>query len=237
MKLKQRLHRSTEVQKKTLNSKFVLPLFGVFLWAGAPSQSFANPIYVYKDKSGAVRFTTKAPPEGTKAEVFTSKGVSYSILGPRRAKSLGSKLFTAAHSDLIRAAARTHGITEDLIRAVIHAESAFNPKAVSPKGARGLMQLMPPLAKEFGVKNSFDPYENIHAGSRFLAMLLRKYAGDLRLALAAYNAGPGAVDQYKGIPPYAETRDYVEKVLALRSRYAVARKKELENARTGSKNP
>jgi soluble lytic murein transglycosylase-like protein len=204
-----------------------------------PGLLMAGPIYVFKDRSGAVRFTTKPPPEGAKAEVFTSKGVSFSILGPRRAKQIGNKLFTSQYTEVIHSAARANGLSEELVRAVIHAESAFNPSAVSPKGARGLMQLMPALAREFGVRNSFDPYENIQAGCRFLAMLLRKYSGDLRLSLAAYNAGPGAVDKYKGIPPYAETRDYVEKVLALRTRYAVARKKITvkSNERPGSKNP
>ncbi|MBX7143827.1 MAG: lytic transglycosylase domain-containing protein [Oligoflexia bacterium] len=191
--------------------------------SASPEHALANPIYVFKDKGGAIRFTTKPPPSGVPAEVFTAKGIPYSILGPRRPKVIGRRLYTEQHSTPIAQASETTGLPEDLIRSVIHAESAFQSSAVSPKGARGLMQLMPALAHEYGVKNSFDPAQNILAGTRYLASLLSNYRGDLKLALAAYNAGPGAVEQYGGVPPYEETRQYIETVMALRTRYAAAR--------------
>jgi soluble lytic murein transglycosylase-like protein len=117
---------------------------------------------------------------------------------------------------LISAAAAAHDVDPDLVRAVIRVESAYKSKARSPKGAMGLMQLMPATAREYGVKNPYDPSENIHAGVKHLRMLLDRFG--LRLAVAAYNAGAGAVQRYGGVPPYRETREYVNKVLALAGR-------------------
>ena len=111
-----------------------------------------------------------------------------------------------AFEDLIRQAAEKYGVDANLVRSVIRAESNFNPKAVSSAGARGLMQLMPATAAGLGVGDSFNPQENINGGVKLLSRLLRKYDGDVRLALAAYNAGPGAVARYGGVPPYQETR-------------------------------
>jgi soluble lytic murein transglycosylase-like protein len=114
----------------------------------------------------------------------------------------------------IRSAAIKFDVDETLIRAVIHVESRFNPKAVSPKGATGLMQLMPGTARRFGVANAKDPIQNIHGGTNYLRVLLDLFNGDLRLALAAYNAGEGAVLKYnRRIPPYEETQEYVQLVL------------------------
>ncbi len=117
------------------------------------------------------------------------------------------------YSDQIRRISTAHGVEATLVEAVIRAESAFNPAAVSPKGARGLMQLMPETASGLGVRDSFNPRENIEAGVRHLRYLLDRYAGNVRLAIAAYNAGEGAVDAHRGIPPYPETQQYVERVL------------------------
>jgi soluble lytic murein transglycosylase-like protein len=104
-------------------------------------------------------------------------------------------------------------VRPDLVRAVVQVESAYNPRATSPKGAMGLMQLMPATARQYGVRNPYNPTENVRAGVQYLRMLLDKYGNNEELALAAYNAGPGAVDKYgETIPPYRETRDYVTRV-------------------------
>lgn len=116
-------------------------------------------------------------------------------------------------NELVNSASSTHNIDPDLINSVIHAESGFNPHAVSPKGARGLMQLMPKTANELGVRNSFDPGANVEGGTKYLQELLERYNYDMVKALAAYNAGPQRVDQYHGVPPYYETRAYVAKIV------------------------
>ena len=125
-------------------------------------------------------------------------------------------------ADLIRAASQKHGVDEDLITSLITAESNFNPRAVSRKRARGLMQLMPQTAARLDVHDAFDPAQNVDGGTRYLKELLEKYGQDLKLALAAYNAGPERVTQYRGVPPFAETRAYVQRVLAV---YAKLKKK------------
>lgn len=124
-------------------------------------------------------------------------------------------------SEIEGAAAREH-LDPAWLRAVIHAESAFNAKALSIKGAEGLMQLMPATAARFGASDAFVPSENIRAGASYLAWLLQRYGGDTQLATAAFNAGEGAVDRYAGVPPFEETRRYVARVSILSSRYRSA---------------
>ena len=119
---------------------------------------------------------------------------------------------TIAYNEVIAEAADLYSLDPNLIRAIIRAESAFNPFAVSRAGAQGLMQLMPAVAQELDVLDPFDPRQNILGGARYLRWLLDRNKGNLDLAVASYNAGPGAVDRYNGIPPYRETRNYVKKV-------------------------
>jgi soluble lytic murein transglycosylase-like protein len=123
------------------------------------------------------------------------------------------------YASMIQEAARRAGVEPALVAAVAHAESNFNARANSPAGAKGLMQLMNGTARGLGVTNPFDPEQNLAGGARFLAGLLKQFRGDHALALAAYNAGPGAVQRYGGIPPYQETQRYVPKVLGLRDHY------------------
>jgi len=120
---------------------------------------------------------------------------------------------TGSFSQLIAQAAEKYGVDADLIEAVIQAESNFDADAVSSAGAQGLMQLMPATARGLGVTDAFDPAQNINGGVKLLSQLLNQYDGNVKLALAAYNAGPGAVAKYDGIPPYKETQKYVSKVL------------------------
>jgi hypothetical protein len=122
------------------------------------------------------------------------------------------KLLDVPYADFISESARAHGVAPELVASVIAVESNFNPNAVSWRSARGLMQLMPRTAARFGVTRVFDPRQNIDAGTRYLKELLLRYNGDLSLTLAAYNAGPGPVGQYRSVPPYRETRDYVRRV-------------------------
>jgi hypothetical protein len=127
--------------------------------------------------------------------------------------------------DVVNDISDRHHLDPDLINSVIHAESAFNPHAVSRKGAQGLMQLMPQTASQLGVANTFDPGDNLEGGTRYLRELLERYNFDLVKALAAYNAGPHRVDQYRGVPPYSETRAYVSRIIRDFNRKKLAEQK------------
>jgi soluble lytic murein transglycosylase-like protein len=117
------------------------------------------------------------------------------------------------YADVIESAARTHGLDPALLAAMATVESSFDPSAVSPKGAAGLLQLMPATARRFGVADVFDASQNVDGGARYLSWLMKRFDGRTDLALAGYNAGEGAVDRHNGIPPYRETREYVRRVL------------------------
>lgn len=131
-------------------------------------------------------------------------------------------LIQAPYGDMIQSAAKKYSVDADLIFSVIAAESNFNPRAISRRGARGLMQLLPATGTRFGVKDIFDPAQNIDAGTQYLRDLMARYQGDLVLTLAAYNAGPGAVERYGRVPPYNETISYVR---AIRKTYAQRKSK------------
>ena len=201
--------------------KFSVIILSLFLLAVEPVS--AGPIYVFKEADGSIKFTNRTPPKNTTYKVFTASKPNFSVYkaGAYRSRGTG-KLNKNAYNDIIREVASETSLEPSLIKAVIHVESAFNHRAVSPKGARGLMQLMPGTARDLGVKNSFHAEENISGGSRHLARLLVKYKGNLKFALAAYNAGEEAVQRYNGIPPYSETRAYVRRVLELKERYRTA---------------
>lgn len=158
---------------------------------------------------------TTTSSNATKADISASglNGNGGATLGgASTSNSASNKLSSARLEELVQSTAARHGVDANLVRAVIETESGGNPTAVSRKGAVGLMQLMPTTALELGVKNMYSAEQNLEAGVRYLHTLLDRYAGDLDKALAAYNAGAGAVDRAGGVPKYRETRDYVKKV-------------------------
>ena len=175
---------------------------------GSVSVAHAD-IYKYVDKYGHVHLSDRPLHDGYRAIVRTWKGWQLRQNEPR---VTGKNM--ARFSELIALVSKRYQLDADLVHAVVRAESAYDPNAVSHAGAVGLMQLMPATARQFGVKNRRDPSQNLQGGSRFLSYLLRRFDNDLSLALAAYNAGEGAVMRYgKRIPPYRETQNYVRKVL------------------------
>jgi len=173
---------------------------GLLLLAPGPRPEAA--VYGYVDAEGTAHFTD-AP---TKAQ--------YRWL-PAFGLPPGANLERGQYAELIDAIATDNGVDPALVRAIIRAESNFEKRAVSRKGAQGLMQLMPGTAGQYAVGNAFDPAENIRGGVRHLRLLQDRFPGQLHLAIAAYNAGESAVSRYKGIPPYSETRQYVARVLRL----------------------
>lgn len=164
-------------------------------------------IYAWRDDSGRLVLSNKPQANGVEVTTYAVPGTSLrTVSAPASAEQ------AHAYDELIREHSERHGISPDLVRAVIQAESAFNPRAVSPKGAMGLMQLMPATARDLGVANPFHPDDNIRAGVFYLATLLDRFDYDVVRALAAYNAGPARVERYNGVPPYRETQDYVKKI-------------------------
>jgi len=140
-------------------------------------------------------------------------------------------------NEAINAVSSRHHLDPDLINSVIHAESGFNPKAVSPKGAQGLMQLMPQTASRLGVANAFDRDDNLEGGTRYLRELLERYNFDLIKALAAYNAGPQRVEQYHGVPPYYETQAYVARIIRDFNRKKLAERKAAASKTSNQSSP
>ncbi len=174
-------------------------------------------------KDGVRHYTSSRPSGGSFSALRTIK---YSYMetcyacAARPGVNFGNvRLNTAAYGDEIRKAAGDFGVDEAVVRAIIHAESSFNPNALSRVGAQGLMQLMPATARRFGVGDPFDAGENIRGGVQYLAWLLKRFNGNVTLAAAGYNAGEGAVEKYNGVPPYSETQRYVQRVGLLAERY------------------
>lgn len=167
-------------------------------WASARAET----IYYQTTQDGSIRLTNAPGSPGYHTYMTTGR---YTQSGP--------SFSGVRYADDIRRAARRFDVDPELVRAVIATESNFDPRAVSPKGARGLMQLMPATAARFGVKNSFDPHQNILGGVQYLRYLLDLFGGDLVLALAAYNAGEGLVQDLGRVPNFQETRNYVDRIL------------------------
>ena len=187
-----------------------------------PSQARAD-IYRWVDKDGVEHYTNIQPSGRSYQRVVRGSAttrVSGGSGGSAAARSGAGRdarppdpLRTARYDAFIREAAVLYVLPEELVRAVMRVESNFYHEAVSNKGAMGLMQLMPGTARSMGVLDPFDPRQNVLGGARFLRILANRFGGDLVLTIAAYNAGEGAVQKYRGIPPYAETRRYVQRVL------------------------
>ncbi|PKI17749.1 lytic transglycosylase domain-containing protein [Colwellia sp. 12G3] len=193
-----------------------LYILATFISHSNASEKKTTDIYTYKSTSGVTSFSDIEPIDVnfSRYRVDCYACEVDSLIDWRKAK-----LYLQPYKNDINQAALKYGIDPAFVRAVIHAESHFNPQATSKQGAQGLMQLMPATARELGVKNSLSAQQNIKGGVKHLARLLKKYKGDNKLASAAYNAGEGAVKRYGGIPPYKETEVYVERVGILHKRY------------------
>ncbi|MCH7315457.1 lytic transglycosylase domain-containing protein [Acinetobacter sp. ANC 3882] len=198
---------------------FTLCLGTIGFFNGVSTSYAGQTIYQFKDSNGTTLLTNKKKAEYShlkvvKATYYPDSNIhSYSNWGASEASVLPSYSRNKnAFDSLIRQAAQQHGISEGLIKAVMHTESGFNINARSPVGAQGLMQLMPATARRFNVNNAYDPQQNIFGGAKYLSWLLKRFNGNTQLAIAAYNAGEGNVDKYGGIPPFRETQDYVRRV-------------------------
>jgi soluble lytic murein transglycosylase-like protein len=175
------------------------------VWLAVPAAAEAQ-IYAWRDATGTLVLSTE--PKDPSAQLYLvpkSQAV-------RATRPVATSKRAEAYEDLIIHHSAEQNVSADLVRAVIQVESAFNPLARSVKGAMGLMQLMPATARELGVLNAYDPAQNIRGGVTYLKQLLDRFKSNVELALAAYNAGPGAVEKYGAVPPYRETRNYVHKI-------------------------
>jgi hypothetical protein len=188
---------------------FAVPLLG-------PSEARAD-IYSFTDERGVVHFTNIPGLDKRYRLIRREAGSSV----PRSGQAwMPTEADIRRFSHIVDVASRLHGVEPALVQAVITAESGFNPNALSRKGASGLMQLMPDTARRYGVRNIWDPVENVHGGVRYLRDLLTMFNGDVRLAVAGYNAGENAVIRAGNrVPPYAETQQYVPKVIDLYHRF------------------
>ncbi len=159
-------------------------------------------IYRYIDEKGVMHFTNVPTSSRAKYRVFL-----------KEKPSVIQRYSSEKYDELISHASERYGVSFPLLKAIIKAESDFDPYAVSKKGATGLMQIMPQNFKPLGIRDPFDPWQNINAGARYFKQMFDRFKGKLALSLAAYNAGPTAVDRYKTIPPYEETEEYVRRVM------------------------
>ena len=192
--------------------RFVCPAALLCVWVSSSSTAQAQ-IYALREKDGTLVLSDK--PLGPNAQTFAVQGTSGGIRTTSTSDFSQAVRRSSQWDSAIEEHAAAHRVRPELVRAVIQVESAYNPRARSVKGAMGLMQLMPDTAADLGVVNPYDPEQNIRGGVAYLRQLLDKFNGNEELALAAYNAGPGAVSRYgDNVPPYRETQQYVDKVRA-----------------------
>lgn len=212
------------VRKAFFPKPIVSRSISLFIFASLflSSECFAkDPVYRIEGARGVVTFTSKKPKPGTKYSLMEGNisryrsSYRYSV-SPSR---YYARPQLSRFDSMIYRFAGQYNLEPALVKAVVHAESSFRPDAVSPKGAMGLMQLMPQTAKRFGVTNAFQPEQNVLGGVKYLRFLMNRYYGNMELAVAAYNAGEGAVDRAGGIPPYKETINYVDRVTRLADAY------------------
>lgn len=182
-------------------NKIWVTILSVFICSFSGVNSGIADIYKYIDSNGVLHFTNAPTSSNYRLYIKEKPGVLLPV---------GS---TGKYEPIISAASQRHGVSTHLLKAIIKVESDYNPRAVSRKGAKGLMQIMPETMKALNIANGFDPWENIMGGARYFKQLFTRYEGKLPLALAAYNAGPGVVDRFGSIPPFRETEAYVEKVI------------------------
>src|SRR5437773_6554071 len=188
-----------------------VPFIVLVLGIAAPAQA---QIYTWRDAKGTLVLSNRRPAQNTPAKTYTVPQAET----VRATRQVATER-THAYDDLISEHSRQRGVRADLVRAVMQVESAFNPMARSVKGALGLMQLMPATIRQYGVRNPFDPGDNVRAGVGYLRELLDRYENNEELALAAYNAGPTAVDKHgQSVPPYRETKQYVAQISQMASR-------------------
>jgi len=190
---------------------------------GAAAEVRRGAVYKVARANGITEYTNVRPAGAPFQLLFTYIATCYACNLHSAVDFASVALNLDIYRAEVAAAAAEFGVDPALLRAVMHAESAFNPNAISNAGAQGLMQLMPATASLVGVANPFDATQNIRGGARYLALLLHQFNGDERLATAAYNAGPQNVEKYSGVPPFDETRVYVERVATLRKRYGEAK--------------
>ncbi|MFZ5722966.1 MAG: lytic transglycosylase domain-containing protein [Pseudomonadota bacterium] len=191
----------------------------LLLIASLAAPAFAEKVRIYRKADGTLLFTNRPPAVVREPGMLLLETRVYRDDHYARKPTALTAARRDAYDDLIADAASRWKVEFALVKAVVHAESAFDKDAVSRVGARGLMQLMPQTAAMLKVGDIHDPYENINGGARYLRMMLDRFKGNIRHALAAYNAGEANVRKYHGIPPFPETRDYVTKVVALSERY------------------
>lgn len=181
------------------------------------TEASAEKLFVYRGRGGSLTFSNRAPKGGQDFKLINPLKVSYTRV--YRFKRRALRALISEYDAIIKEVAEEAKLDITLMKAVIHVESGFNEYATSHKGAMGLMQLMPGTARRFGVRNAYRAKENLGGGAKYLRMLLDRYSGNVKLALAAYNAGEGAVDRFRMIPPYPETQNYVVRVLEAQEAY------------------